>query len=345
MARWAVALPRLCAVLLLLSLGFTNALQVIEKRKPAPIPTRHTVPLIPASSNVKKAVLSLREGSDAGSPERRALNKDITNVFYSKLSYNVLVKLGEIEFLLALDTGSSDIWVITDQCQTQQCRGVPVYPAKSFKSPSFIPVNGNQTAFNISFADTTSANGFIAKETFTIGGIQAAGQAIGMVTQTNLTLGASVSGVLGMGFPRLSRIAGSIPNAPPFLNALSQLGQIEYPLFGLSVTYDLKGTLSMGAIDNTVVTNTSLISWHDVVPFLPLPGDNVTDTSLYLQWAIPLAGIAINGTQADIKYTEIPLHATFANLTGEQPLSLLDVGYNGIFGPFEDVKIIIDIFV
>lgn len=93
----------------------------------------------------------------------------------------------------------------------------------------------------------------------------------GLAISSNVTLGESVSGILGLGFPRLSQIAASTPNgelylrkfvllyymaylqfvddslAPPILSAIAELGNLSYPLFGLSLTRDASGTLSMGA--------------------------------------------------------------------------------------------------
>ncbi|KAF8505186.1 aspartic peptidase domain-containing protein [Gautieria morchelliformis] len=236
----------------------------------------------------------------------------------------------DIPFEVALDTGSSDFWLVSDACQTSQCRGTPAYPLKKYASPTFTTVNDNQTAFNISFADTTGASGFVARETVQVGSMQSVGQALGLVTSSNVTLGQSVSGVLGLGFARLSRIAASVPSAPPFLSALAELGVLAYPIFGLSLTRGISGTLSMGAIDKSIVSDASLISWHDVVPFAPFPDENATATSLYLQWAIPLDNVTANGTA-------IELHPTYPNITGASPLALFDIGNNGIYGPFQDV--------
>ena len=61
--------------------------------------------------------------------------------------------------------------------------------------------------------------------------------------------------------------------------------------FGRAVWF--RSDCGSGAIDKSIVSNASLISWHDVVPFLPLPNENVTATSLYLHWAIPLSNITV----------------------------------------------------
>ncbi|KAF8526310.1 acid protease, partial [Hysterangium stoloniferum] len=248
-------------------------------------------------------------------------------------SYNVIATVGGILFEFALDTGSSDLWLVSDGCDTQQCKGTPAYPLKTYASPTFQSVNDNTTVFHISFADFTAASGFVARETVRVGSIESAGQALAMISSSNLTLGQSVSGILGLGFPHISRIASTVPNAEPFLTTLVQSGQLAYPLFGLSLTRNTSGTLSLGAIDRTVVQNVSSISWHDVTPFAPLPNENVTTSSLYLHWAIPLNNLVAN-------ITAINLQPTYPAVTGTSPLALFDVGYTGISGPIKDVAAI-----
>lgn len=71
-------------------------------------------------------------------------------------SYYTIVTAGNISFRLALDTGSSDILIVSSACDTANCQEVPKYPL-SYQSPSFVSINDNTTIFNISFADGTSA--------------------------------------------------------------------------------------------------------------------------------------------------------------------------------------------
>lgn len=88
---------------------------------------------------------------------------------------------------------------------------------------------------------------------------------IGVVTNSNVTLIDEVSGVLGLGFPRLSEIDAATPNgawyvrgvcphaypfaavaATPFLATLSQQGILDYPIFGLLLTLNSTGSLALG---------------------------------------------------------------------------------------------------
>lgn len=72
-----------------------------------------------------------------------------------------------------------------------------------------------------------------------------------------------MSGIFGLGFPRLSSISDSVTNcwlcffattillilstATPFFVQLAQQGHLDYPLFGLSLTRNSSGTLTLGA--------------------------------------------------------------------------------------------------
>lgn len=47
-----------------------------------------------------------------------------------------------------------------------------------------------------------------------------------------------------------------------------------------------------GAIDSSVVTNISHVGWNKVAQFPPFGAEN--NVSSYLQWAIPLAAVAVS---------------------------------------------------
>ncbi|RDX57277.1 acid protease [Lentinus brumalis] len=244
-----------------------------------------------------------------------------------KQTYYALSTVGNVSLQLALDTASADVWVVSSQCTSSACN-LPKYPL-SFQSSTFVPVNNNQTSFSISFADTTGAQGFVARESVSIGNLTVPQQALGLATSSNVTFADEVSGVLGLGFPRLSTISNTVANATSFFANLSESGGLDYPLFGLSLTRDSSGTLTFGAIDGSVVANRSLIEWNEVVPFAPFLGSS-DNSSTYLQWAIVLDGISVNGTA-------ITPEPTYPVQTMNTSIALIDVGTAGIFGPYQDV--------
>ncbi|KZT22353.1 acid protease [Neolentinus lepideus HHB14362 ss-1] len=243
-------------------------------------------------------------------------------------SYYSVISVGNISFRVSLDTGSSDLWITSSACTTSACHSVPKYPL-TYDSPSFVTLNNNETSFSISFADGTAASGYVARETIQASNLTVANQAFGVVSSSNVTMGSQISGVLGLGFPRLSTISNKAVNATPFFATLSQEGLVNYPLFGLSLTRNTSGTLSLGAIDASIVENTNNIEWSEVVAFSPFGTER--NTTSYLQWAIPMADILVNGSAI----TPSPTYPTaYSNKT----LALLDVGTPGIYGPWQDVS-------
>ncbi|KAF8968111.1 aspartic peptidase A1 [Flammula alnicola] len=242
-------------------------------------------------------------------------------------SYYTIIEAGGLNFRVVLDTASSDLWLVSSDCVTDSCRKVPRYPL-AFQSPTFVSVGNNATAFNAQYADGTFASGFVAKETIALSNLTLANQAFGVVTNSNVSLTDQTSGILGLGFPRLSSISGPSFNSSPFFATLASQGLLEYPLFALSLTRNSTGVLTLGAIDSAIVTNTTRIGWNKVAQFPPFSVEN--NASTYLQWAIPMAGVSVNGTQ----FAPIPTYANISNTS----LALFDIGAPGIYGPYQDVS-------
>jgi hypothetical protein len=82
-----------------------------------------------------------------------ALLEDYCNMRYNR-SYYTVIKTGNISMRVALDTASSDLWILSSSCQSNTCTKVPRYPL-TYESPTFVVVNDNKTTFVAQYADTT----------------------------------------------------------------------------------------------------------------------------------------------------------------------------------------------
>lgn len=244
-------------------------------------------------------------------------------------SYYATIAAGNISFRLAVDTGSSDMLIASTDCVSASCRSIPRYPLK-YQSPTFTSLNGNTTAFNVSFADGTFSSGYVARESVRVANLTVPDQAFGVVNETTVSFTDQISGILGFGFPRLSQIYNTTAHGTPFFSSLSLRGIVDYPIFGIYLTRNSTGTLSLGAIDSNVVSNVSNIEWHYVVPFAPEGGSS--NVSSYLYWALELSSISVNGTS----FTPTPTYPSARPDIGS--IALLDVGTPGIYGPYEDVS-------
>ena len=69
-------------------------------------------------------------------------------------SYYAVIQAGPVNLRVDLDTASSDLWIVSSACETNTCSRAPRYPL-TYESSTFLPVNGNTTAFNARYADTT----------------------------------------------------------------------------------------------------------------------------------------------------------------------------------------------
>jgi phytepsin len=107
------------------------------------------------------------------------------------------MSIGGIETSLVLDTGSSDLWVVSDACVGNCSASVPLYPKATFQSA------GLDVQLNYGDSMTgTHAYGPIGKDTIGLAGLTLQDQYFAAINNTNTTvLETGSAGIFGLGFP------------------------------------------------------------------------------------------------------------------------------------------------
>ncbi|CEG69455.1 hypothetical protein RMATCC62417_05529 [Rhizopus microsporus] len=199
------------------------------------------------------------------------------DVFSSKLYndqgslYLIPISIGTPpqSFHLALDTGSSDLWVPGAQCPNSVC---PFSKFDETKSNSF---KSSSKIFDVTYGSGTAA-GVYAFDTVTIAGATVQQQQFGYVVQQKNILtqmatltGQSytpsndskneiqVDGIFGLGYPFITAAYTTAPYNPFFFN-LKQQHQLSQNIFSIylnsSQAYGNSGEIIFGGIDNSKYT-------------------------------------------------------------------------------------------
>ncbi|KAI0266450.1 aspartic peptidase domain-containing protein [Gloeopeniophorella convolvens] len=156
------------------------------------------------------------------------------------VTYNVLVQVGGIDTPLvlgmSLNTGSSDLWVLSDSCTTD-CFSVtvPLYPQTSFQ-PSGLAV---RLAYGDSLTGTF-AQGPVGRDVAAIAGLELPDQYFAAISETNTSvLQTGSAGIFGLGFPVNSVIWSQLLATPSALEATPELR--NSPSFATPTFPDLSG--------------------------------------------------------------------------------------------------------
>ncbi|TRM60941.1 aspartic peptidase domain-containing protein [Schizophyllum amplum] len=283
---------------------------------------------------------------------------------YLDVTYNVLLNVGGQEMPLVLDTGSADLWVISDRCtdcNTTQAQ----YPQDTFTSNEGLTIS-------LQYGDSisgTHADGLIGTSAVSVAGLQLEDQYFAAINSTNTSVVVTdSSGIFGLGFPINSAIwrtvfvnaansgnvdrrqssaltdsvIASYDSQGPFVARLVANEMLADPMFAVTLQRDTidhggsVGMLSLGELPSGVS--------NDSLTWLPLrtyaaeqgglsPPSNSPDEEYPFTWEVFLDAVYLDGEQ-------LP-QSTLANST-IAPSALLDTGNSLLRGPADVVQTIID---
>lgn len=97
------------------------------------------------------------------------------------------------------DTGSSDLWVVSNACRTNICENSAV---NRYPSSSVVTAGKDISLFYGDSTSETFARGFIGRDSAAIAGWSMTDQTFGLINNTsNPILSYGISGIFGLGFP------------------------------------------------------------------------------------------------------------------------------------------------
>ncbi|CAK5265417.1 unnamed protein product [Mycena citricolor] len=290
--------------------------------------------------------------------EKRGLTGTIGLGDNSDLLYTVPIQLGSTTTVVNLDTGSSDLWVISSQCTTHTC-------AKTTTDTVRVPTKGlKMTGANVTmnYGDSltgTYATGPIVQDTVSIAGLAIDNQAFAAISDTtNSVVEFGAAGIFGLGFPTESQVQGAVVTHQfgtttatdhfvassysdgPLISRIAQTGQLEMPMFSISLqrsTIDISGVgaLTLGSLPAGV--DNSTITWAPVRLYSPAEGGinppSFAPNEIYpLRWEIDLDGVFLDGKEL----APSALPAT-GGVNSTRMSALIDTGNSILRGPTDVV--------
>ncbi|THV05895.1 acid protease, partial [Dendrothele bispora CBS 962.96] len=305
------------------------------------IPGGYSIPFKRTKSNLGRR--------DAGGM-RRAVSGESGLGDSSDFIYTIPVEIGGVVTAPQLDTGSSDLWVISDACTASSCNVAATetrYTMSTF--------NESGSSFTIRYGDGSGAFGPIGFDTTTVAGIAIQNQAFGAVNTTD-----AGSGVFGLGFPSVSQIQKAIiqdrtgwsseTDSDDFVTGTYQYGPLlarvamtnalEMPMFAVELqraTIDVDGQdgiLTVGTLPEGV--DNSSLTWVPVRLYKPdeggLRAPSFAPDEVYpLNWEIDIDGVFLDGER--IADSSIPPNGV--NPSGIS--ALVDTGNSLLRGPYDVV--------
>ncbi|KAG7089862.1 hypothetical protein E1B28_011506 [Marasmius oreades] len=220
---------------------------------------------------------------DGDSPPPECNNSLKLEIFANDVGYISSVEFGAParEFRLLMDSGSSDLWVGGEGCQTDQeggggdCSALHTYLGKN-SSSSLIDM---KVPFEVTYG-SGHVEGTKVLDDFTFGGFRLPKLQLGLATLQSIDFSdddVPFDGLMGLALSSLSELQGPTP-----IEALAASGLIDEPIVSYKISRrdDNKddGEITFGGLDKTKFDSNSLVTLPNISPigFWTAKVDNAT---------------------------------------------------------------------
>ncbi|WWC59467.1 uncharacterized protein I303_102023 [Kwoniella dejecticola CBS 10117] len=251
---------------------------------------------------------------------KRADNGDVQLTNHNlDTSYSATINVGTPSQSLdiVLDTGSSDLWVASQDCTAGACTSMTTYDTASSKS------NVNlSSAFSIEYGSGTAA-GSLVQDLVTLGGYSVASQTFASCDQVSSgLLSSGVSGIMGLSWQALA-----YSKATPWWITLAKSSSWSDPLFAFHLARyrNVAGASSVetdGGLATFGFLDSSLYSGD--VTYVSVSGN-----AQY--WQIPMASMTMQGETVSLGSSNMAAIDTGTTLIGG-PESIITAIYANIPG-------------
>ncbi|KZT73901.1 acid protease [Daedalea quercina L-15889] len=233
--------------------------------------------------------------------------------------YTVAITVGNTTTAVNLDTGSSDLWIMSDACQATVCQESTATPY----STATMQLTG--ATVNLTYGDSTTgtfASGPVVLDEVTLAGLSMRMQPLAAVSDTdNDAVLNGGAGIIGLGFPSQSNIQNQAVNEKfghtvtanefvshigtmgPLLSRMVEDGVIQQPLFSVTLqrdTVDISGSgqLTIGELPDGV--DNSSLTWVPVRLYTTAEGGLLAPTfasseTYPLRWEVPVNNVYLDG--------------------------------------------------